>query len=250
MVLFSGTKSGVFTTWKAWLAEMIQPKLAAITLLGLFSVTACQHPNASLAEARTTGTTSSAPTATSSLTEAPSCPNGLKARLETGLIVKFEGSVASDPSICIQEWGGKRYEFCLGLWNDLRVERGARDQCSKLNAIMQAPAGTTVSLDLSTRLWKSAVVTRETGDSLVISHRQRPTMKLRVVRQGLVARPGTMAESLYWVDRATGVPLKKQSVTRMTDGHIQRVTTWRVASLETANVAETALPNVSRAVTD
>jgi hypothetical protein len=75
-------------------------------------------------------------------------------------------------------------------------------------------------------------------------------VKLRVVRQDTAGRAGTTAETLYWIDRATGAPLKKQIVIRMADGDVQRATIWDVASLGSASVAAAALPDTVRAVTE
>jgi SH3-like domain-containing protein len=244
---------GIFKT-KERPAEKIQPICAAIAFLGLFSVTACQQPNpaSSVAEAQATGTMTPVATgATSTLAAVPPCPDDLRATLKSGLIVQFKGSIANDPSVCIQEWRGRMHQYCLGFWDVARLRLNAGDQCMKLREIMQAPVGTTVTLDLhGGRSWKFAVLTREANDSLLIGPRKRSTVKLRVVRQDTAGRAGTTAETLYWIDRATGAPLKKQIVIRMADGDVQRATIWDVASLGSASVAAAALPDTVRAVTE
>jgi len=100
---------------------------------------------------------------------------------------------------------------------------------------MTAPIGKAATFNLHKRtrltLWKLVVVQHVADPFLAVGGKRRPTIKLRIVRHDALGRHRVQAERLYWLDRVTGIPLKKQVVVRMADGNIRRITIWQVASL-------------------
>jgi hypothetical protein len=59
-------------------------------------------------------------------------------------------------------------------------------------------------------------------------------LELQVVRHGSHGRPDVRAETRYAIDRATGVLLRRQSITPMADGRVTTTTSWQVGTLNQA----------------
>ena len=51
---------------------------------------------------------------------------------------------------------------------------------------------------------------------------------------GRAIRPGVVAETRYWIDRATGIVLRSAVVAHLADGTEQATTTWEVETLQRA----------------
>jgi len=197
----------------------------------LISLAACQPPIAGPAQV---GGPAPA-TNQGGLAAVPPCPSGVTAVLTGGSAVHFKGSTEDDPAVCVQASNGKDYRYYLNFWGDGRFRHGTPEQRHALRSAVVGPIGTTVTFDLPRRsrlaLWKSASVTHVANARLVVGGRVRPTVKLRIVKHDALGRPGVAAESVCWIDGVTGIPLKKEVVTRMADGDVERTTTWRVVSL-------------------
>lgn len=165
----------------------------------------------------------------------PPCPSGVTAVPTSGPPVHFRGPAEDDPTVCVQTSNGRSYRYYLNFWGDGRFRHGTPDQRHALRSVVVGPVGTEVRFDLPRRsrlaLWRSASVTHVANAHLVVGGRIRQTVKLRIVKHDALGRPGVTAESLCWIDRATGIPLKKQVVIRMADGDVERTTTWQVTSL-------------------
>lgn len=211
-----------------------------MTPLALIALTACQR---SVSAPELTGSIPRAPA--HSLAETinpnepatvPSCPDHMAAVLTTSLVVHFTGATADDSAICLQEWGGKSYRYYLGFWGDGRFRHGSAEQREALRDVVTAPIGKTVTFGLRKKtrfaLWKSAVAQHVANPTLVVGGKHLPTVKIRIVMQDALDRRHVRAERLYWLDRLTGIPLKKQSVVRMANGNVHRFTTWQVASFD------------------
>jgi len=169
----------------------------------------------------------------------PPCPDDVTAVLRSGVIVRFMGSTDGDPDVCVQHWNGRSYRYYLGFWGEGRFEHGTPNQRQALAAILRGPVGaqTDVALRGPTvgKLWKSATVTHVADTSLPVGHDKRPVVKIRVVRRDALGRDGVTAEELYWLDRVTGIPLRKGTVTRMADGQVSRITTWDVLAVRSGD---------------
>lgn len=203
--------------------------IAAVS--GLISLAACQTPNPVANQA-----TRVAPAiGRGGLAAVPACPSDVTAVLSSGPAVHFKGPTEDDAAVCVQTSNGKSYRYYLNFWGDGRFRHGTPDQRHALRSVVEGPVGTEVKFDLPRRshlaLWKSASVTHVANAHLVVGGRTRPTVKLRIVKHDSLGRADVTAESLYWIDGLTGIPLKKQVVTRMADGDVERTTTWRVVAL-------------------
>lgn len=166
----------------------------------------------------------------------PACPSGVTAIMQEGPPVHFRGPAQDDISVCVQTSNGKSYRDYLNFWGNGRFNGGTPHERHALRSVVAGPVGTQVHFALPGKsrpgLWKSASVTHVANDQVVVGKHVRPAVKLKVVRHDAYDRPGVKAESLYWLDRLTGIPLKKEVVTHMADGDVQRTTTWRVVALE------------------
>jgi hypothetical protein len=166
----------------------------------------------------------------------PPCPTGITALLEGGLPVRFAGAAPADPAICVQEWNGKEHRYYLGFWGDGSFIRGTAEERAALRRLLTSPVGTeeTFVLPRKTRfsLWKSATVAHVANTSLDVGGKPRPAIELKIVLHDALGRPHVQAEHAYWIDVQTGIPLEKQTVTRLADGNVWRSTNWRVVQLD------------------
>ena len=176
-----------------------------------------------------------APVLTTGLPSVPPCAAGRTAILSTGVSVSFQGAAKADPDICLRRINGRPYRYLLGFWGGGRARPGSETERQALRAVMTGPVGTKVDFPLPRRgalwIWQSATVTH-LGDPLlpIGTGAARRTILLRVVRHGPPDRPDVAAETRWWIDWATGIPLKQQDVIRMAHGEEHR-TVWQVRSL-------------------
>lgn len=202
-------------------------------LAGIFALGGCQQPPHAPGSAE-----ADADMVAGNLPADPPCPDNLTAVLANGVAVRFMGSAANDPEICVQQWNGREYRYYLGFWGNGRFEEGSPQQRQALAAVLRGPVGmtATVALPAPTQmaLWRSATVTHEANTSLQVGSHKRPVVKVRVVREDAPGGKEVTAETLYWLDRESGVPLRKQTVTRLADGQTWHITTWDVSELQWA----------------
>jgi len=203
--------------------------------IGLLALSGCQQAT----QTAGTATPTADVTQTDRWPDASPCPDQISAVLANGVVVHFLGATDGDPDICVQEWNGRTYHYYLGFWGKGRFNHGTAQQREALAAILRGPVGATTTVDLhgptAPALWKSATVTHESDTSLRVGRDKRPVMKLRIVRKDTSDRNTADTERLLWLDRATGIPLKKQTVTRTADGEVWHITTWDVSSLRSAS---------------
>ena len=216
-----------------------QPLWMGAMAAGMFALGGCQQPNHApgSAEADTDMTAGNLPAD-------PPCPDNLTAVLANGVAVRFMGSAANDPETCVQQWNGREYRYYLGFWGNGRFEQGSPQQRQALAAVLRGPVGMSATVELPAptqmALWRSATVTHEANTSLQVGTHRRPVEKVRVVRQDAPGGKEVTAETLYWLDRESGVPLRKQTVTRLADGQTWHITTWDVSSLQWAGAGPRA----------
>ena len=201
----------------------------------LAGLAACQHPDAAVPPPPGPEAAASEPTGKAGLATIPPCAEGVTATLNTGMVVRFDGSAGDDPAVCVQHWEHQAHRYYLGFWGNGRFHRGSPEQRTAVAAALRAPVGAAVSFALVRKtpvsLWKSATVEHIANERVKIGSRDRRAVKLRVVLRDALNRRGVQAERLYWIDRATGIPLRKVVVTHTADGGRWRTTTWQVVSL-------------------
>jgi hypothetical protein len=100
--------------------------------------------------------------------------------------------------------------------------------------------GTEVSFGLPRKsqfyMWRSATVRHTANTKLVVAHHPRDAVELRVVWHGTQDRPSLRSEELYWIDRATGIPLKQDVVTTLGDGTRRHDTISELTALDAVPV--------------
>jgi hypothetical protein len=171
----------------------------------------------------------------SGMASVPPCPDGLVATLDTGVQVHFDGAAPLDPQSCVQTWSAREHEYILGIWRKRRLRPETDAQRAAIAQILTAPVGTAVRFDLrhDTRrtFFDSATIQHVGNEVLTVGREPRHTLKLELVLHDAQGRPESKAESLLWIDRKTGIPLKKEVVTRTADGGVWNTTVWRVQDL-------------------
>ncbi|MDE2005106.1 MAG: hypothetical protein KGI51_00965 [Rhodospirillales bacterium] len=179
------------------------------------------------------GIGAASPEPTDGLAAIPPCADGLSATLSTGAEVAFMGAAPERPETCLRRMNGRTYRYVLGFWEDGRSgdEAGAR---AALRQVLTGPVGTKASFVLrpnsTLALWRSVTVTHLRDPNLPVAGTPHPTLLLKVVRQGGTGREDVAAETLFWLDRATLIPLKREDVVRMDRG-AERELAWRVRAL-------------------
>ena len=165
----------------------------------------------------------------------PSCPSGVTATLNTGVAVTFEGAAPDHPQVCLRRMNGHTYRYFLGFWGDGWFHEGNPLERAAIRQVLHGPVGTQASFPLtratSLALWRSASVTHVANTLLTLDGTvQRPTLLLRVERHGPPDRPDVTTETLWWLDRSTLIPLKREEVVHLAHG-TERQTAWEVRSL-------------------
>ncbi len=178
------------------------------------------------------------PDPTDGLAAIPPCPTGLVARLNTGVTVAFAGAVPDRPETCLRRVNGHTYRYFLGFWGDGTFHDGTAAERAAIRKVLTGPVGTSASFPLRTAsavaLWRSATITHVGDPTLSLGHgTPRPTMLLLVERRTDAGRD-VHTETLWWLDRATLVPLQREEVIPMTHG-TERQLAWRVRALAPAS---------------
>jgi len=195
-------------------------------LAGLLA--ACQAPPRPVPPAPPAATTAG-------LAAIPACPSGVTATLNTGVAVVFEGAAPHHPRVCLRRMNGHTYRYYLGFWGDGWFHDGNPTERAAIRQVLRGPVGTTASFPLARptplALWRSASVTHLANPLLLLDGAvQRRTLLLRVERHGPPDRPNVATETLWWLDRSTLIPLKREEVVHLAHG-TERQTAWQVRRL-------------------
>jgi len=172
---------------------------------------------------------------TSGMAEVPSCPDGMVATLDSGVQVRFDGGTPHDPSMCVQTWSQREHEYFLSVWRKERLRPDSSERREAIAQILTAPVGASVRFALKHNsprtFFDSATLRHVANETLTVGTKARPALKLELVLHDAQKRPDVKAERLLWIDRETGIPLKKEVVTRTADGGVWNTTVWRVREL-------------------
>ena len=197
-------------------------------------LSACAAPNAHSLDLSAPAAKQEQATATvdnSGLVQMPSCQQNATATLETGLIVHYEGADPSDPQICRVRWQRRSRRFFAGFWGSGRFRKVPVAERKAILDALTGPVGTKTTLqDTRAALWGRVTVEHVANPTLTLVGRPRGTVELKIVRHDAFGRSNVRV-SEHWVDRRTGILLKRQSITRLATGEIEPFTTWRVTEV-------------------
>ena len=212
--------------------HMTRSPLSAIVVS--LAVSACAAPNTrSLGPAASAARQeqATAPVDDSGLAQVPSCEQDATATLETGLVVRYEGADPADPQICRVRWQRRSRRFFAGFWGSGRYRTVPAAERKAILDALTGPVGTkTTFQDTRAALWGRVTVEHVANPTLTLAGRPRGTVELKIVRHDAFGRPNVRV-SEHWVDRRTGILLKRQSITRLATGEIEPFTTWRVTEV-------------------
>jgi hypothetical protein len=169
------------------------------------------------------------------LASVPSCADDTLATLDGGVRVSFEGSDPADADRCLVEWSGRSHPLYFGFWSHDPHEPMSEEARAALRTALTGPVGTQASFETErAQLWKGVTVAHTGNSTATVEGKPRPAIELQVVRHDAEGRPEVRAETHFWIDRATGVLLRSESVTPMANGGVTRTTSWEVGSLQQA----------------
>lgn len=173
-----------------------------------------------------------APPGKDGLAAVPICADDRLAVLDGGTRVSFEGSDPGDADRCLVEWSGRSHQLYFGFWNHDRPTPMSDEARSALRTALTGPVGTTASFSAQHgQLWDRVTVTHTSNGSSLVAGQPRPALELQVVRHDAAGRPDVRAETRFWIDRATGVLLRSESITPMANGQVSITTSWEINSL-------------------
>jgi len=165
------------------------------------------------------------------LVQVPSCQQDATATLDNGLIVHYEGADLSDPQMCRVRWQRRSRRFFAGFWGSGRSRKVPAGERKAILDALTGPVGTkTTFQDTRAALWGRVTVEHVANPTLILVGRPHRTVELKIVRHDAFGRSNVRV-SEHWVDRRTGILLKRQSITRLATGEIEPFTTWRVTEV-------------------
>ena len=215
-------------------------------LLAAGALSACQTPNgaptqsssgaASSAEQGIKSASAAAVPLLSGMPELPDCPDDLTGVLANGVRVHFEGASPLDSRVCIQRWLDRTHPYYLGFWGHGRFRSGSDEQRQAVAHVLTAPVGSRETFFLGKhmpeKLFRAAILEHVANERLPVGKHLRRAVKIRVTLMDKVVHPRIRSETVYWLDRATGIPLRKDVITRTADGDRWDKTIWRVTRIE------------------
>ncbi|MEJ0018207.1 MAG: hypothetical protein WDN25_16915 [Acetobacteraceae bacterium] len=223
-------------------ARSPRPSLRDLTLLGRLGLRgrlglcglALLSPLLAACQAQPTPD-AAAPAVTAGLGAVPGCAEGVSATLADGVRIGYLGSDPEDPQRCLLRWSGRSYPLYFGFWSVDSQTPMSDEARAAFRAVLTGPVGTEASFQTGrARLWSRVSIAHIGNTAVEVAGRRRPAVELRVVRHDAFGRPDVRAETRYTIDRATGVMLRRASVTPMANGEVTTTTNWQVGVLQEA----------------
>lgn len=166
------------------------------------------------------------------LSAIPDCAADGSATLAEGVQVGYLGSDPDDPNRCLLSWANRSHPLYFGFWSSGPNEGMSDEARAAVRSALTGPVGTEASFNAEgALLWKRVTVTHVANTVVAVAGKPRPALELRIVRHDANGRPDVRAETRFTIDRATGVLLRRESVTPMADGGVTRITSWQIDSL-------------------
>lgn len=191
--------------------------------------TACQAVPVAGANSRTTPAT----TNDAGLLTIPDCASGASATLAEGVRIGYLGSDPNDPQRCLLRWADRSHPLYFGFWDSDPKLPMSDEARQAVRTALTGPVGTQTSFETErASLWNRVTITHVANSVVTVAGERRPALELRVVRHDANGRPDVRAETRYTIDRATGVMLRRETVTPMADGEVTTTTSWQVGSLD------------------
>jgi hypothetical protein len=156
----------------------------------------------------------------------------MAANLSGGATINYAGNDPRDADLCVLQWSGRAHSLYYGFWSPTGPTEMTDQERQAFRTALTGPVGTETAFDTQhARMWNRVTITHVSNDILTVAGEKRPALELKVVQHDAQGRPQVRAETHHWIDRATGVMLKEQSVTPMQEGGQMTTTTWEIASL-------------------
>ena len=196
-------------------------------------LTACQpvRPGEAAAFGQGSGAAREAVSSAGLLT-IPDCASSMSSTLSDGPQIQYLGSDPEDPQRCLLQWANRSHPLYFGFWSaDPRMPL-TDEARTAMRTVLTGPVGTEASFETQrARLWSRVTLTHVANNTVDVAGAKRPALELRAVRHDAHGRPDVRAETRYTIDRATGVLLRRESVTPMANGQVDRTTSWQVNAL-------------------
>lgn len=128
-------------------------------------------------------------------------------------------------------WQSKSRRLFAGFWGSARYRKVPAAERKAILDALTGPVGTKTTFeDTRATLWGRVTVEHVANPTLALVGRPRRAVKLKIVRHDAFGRSNVRV-SEHWIDRRTGILLKRQSITRLATGETERFTTWQVTRL-------------------
>lgn len=214
------------------MARPIPAALVAALVLSGCAAPRAQTSNAAVEAARSADAASLVNQA--GLDRLPPCEQDTVGTLNTGVRIHYKGADPSDPQVCLLEWRGRTRRLFAGFWGSGRYRKATHDEREALRDALTGPVGTKTTFQDSHSLLWGRVTVQHVGNPVLRMAKgngARQTVKLKIVRHDAFGRP-TVRMSTQWIDRRTGILLKRQSITKLASGRQEAFTTWQITDLK------------------
>jgi hypothetical protein len=159
----------------------------------------------------------------------------MNSTLAGGATVTYAGSDSRDADLCVLRWSGRSHNLYYGFWSATSRNEMTDEVRQAFRAALTGPVGTETAFNANhARMWHRVTITHVSNDTVTVAGKPRPTLELKTVQHDAEGRSPVRAEIHHWIDRATGVLLRQQSVAPMRDGGQMVSTTWEVDALRPA----------------
>jgi hypothetical protein len=169
------------------------------------------------------------------LDKVPRCADRASATLAEGVRIGYLGGDPDDPQRCLVSWLDRSHALYFGFWSSSPSSPMSEEARAAVRSALTGPVGTKAAFEARhAQMWDRVTVTHIANPLVDVAGQKRPGLELQVVRYDAAGRPDVQAETRYTIDRATGVLLRRQSVTPMADGGVSRITSWQIDRFDRA----------------